>query len=589
MKTSCLGSQSNKTEILQCHVCSQWLMIFLFLTVGVLQGQPYLYHYQQTISIGSDVRNFTLAYSQAENNYLVSEGFVDIASGLYPYGLALIRLSDNLNVNWVINHRPNDPDWSNFKVEDVLECQSGEIVICGSASSKLSRTERAFISKFTPGGQMLWFRYYWPCITFKSLVENSNGSGFIACGSARENMVTNGAIVSVDDQGALVWMYYVPPQMAQTSTGYEEIIHAGTDLLAVGHINLTQSTSNPYSSDVLLSRFEADGTLVYHRVMSYGSDSVFSLSLMPKSLIYDGDSAVYITGGIVGDSLTFDTMYPFGVNGRFRLFHDVFVIEASFDTGCPWWRYRYNTGEQWYFDQYTNDEWGEKIILWEDTLMVCGHSITYHQYNNPNRDGFLLPLLKSGVPMQHTHFGDTLTDYLYDMYAEVDTMVMAGYSNNNEPSRYDLYLVERFPYVNDTCLFYTHITPYFWFPLLCDSTYWVNLDVADYPLEFSIHEPERSQYIMCDKKKSQITPRKGLDQVIPVNIYPNPAQDQLFIEGGGGSAKQVFLYTMYGKQVAQQTIGAGEPMQLGNLPAGLYTLRVFLQDGSTSSFIIIIQ
>ena len=69
----------------------------------------------------------------------------------------------------------------------------------------------------------------------------------------------------------------------------------------------------------------------------------------------------------------------------------------------------------------------------------------------------------------------------------------------------------------------------------------------------------------------------------PYMFYPNPAQDQLHLQYSPDvQPNQVELYDLQGRLVRSQG-NAFETVDLGQLPAGTYTLRVTMQDGQTFS------
>lgn len=72
-------------------------------------------------------------------------------------------------------------------------------------------------------------------------------------------------------------------------------------------------------------------------------------------------------------------------------------------------------------------------------------------------------------------------------------------------------------------------------------------------------------------------------EVRPYMSYPNPAQDQLHLQYSPDvQPKHVELYDLQGRLVRSQG-NTFETVDLGQLPAGTYTLRVTMQDGQTFS------
>jgi len=72
-------------------------------------------------------------------------------------------------------------------------------------------------------------------------------------------------------------------------------------------------------------------------------------------------------------------------------------------------------------------------------------------------------------------------------------------------------------------------------------------------------------------------------EVRPYMFYPNPAQDQLRLQYSPDvQPTRVELYDLQGRLVRSQG-SAFETFDLGQLPAGTYTLRVTMEDGQVFS------
>jgi hypothetical protein len=76
---------------------------------------------------------------------------------------------------------------------------------------------------------------------------------------------------------------------------------------------------------------------------------------------------------------------------------------------------------------------------------------------------------------------------------------------------------------------------------------------------------------------------EGGIEIRPYMFYPNPAQDQLRLQYSPDvQPKQIELYDLQGRLVRTQS-KAFESIDMSQLPAGTYTLRVTLEDGKTYS------
>ncbi|MBQ6305190.1 MAG: T9SS type A sorting domain-containing protein, partial [Bacteroidales bacterium] len=71
--------------------------------------------------------------------------------------------------------------------------------------------------------------------------------------------------------------------------------------------------------------------------------------------------------------------------------------------------------------------------------------------------------------------------------------------------------------------------------------------------------------------------------VRPFTYYPNPAKEQLHMQFSPDvQPKQIELYDLQGRLVRTQS-KAFESIDMSQLPAGTYTLRVTMEDGKTYS------
>ena len=71
--------------------------------------------------------------------------------------------------------------------------------------------------------------------------------------------------------------------------------------------------------------------------------------------------------------------------------------------------------------------------------------------------------------------------------------------------------------------------------------------------------------------------------VRPYMFYPNPAQTELHLQYSPDvQPKQINLYDLQGRLVRSQSKGL-ESLNMAGLPAGTYTMRVMLEDGTVFS------
>lgn len=63
--------------------------------------------------------------------------------------------------------------------------------------------------------------------------------------------------------------------------------------------------------------------------------------------------------------------------------------------------------------------------------------------------------------------------------------------------------------------------------------------------------------------------------MVNVNVYPNPASNQLFVEADGYETLTIKLYTIIGELVIDKTISKNTSLDINNLSSGTYIYRVF--------------
>ena len=68
-------------------------------------------------------------------------------------------------------------------------------------------------------------------------------------------------------------------------------------------------------------------------------------------------------------------------------------------------------------------------------------------------------------------------------------------------------------------------------------------------------------------------------QTLEVNVYPNPAQSTVFVEGEGIGT--VALYDMFGTCLRSMDYSLGKNLDVSDLPQGIFVLVLTTQDGRT--------
>lgn len=558
-------------------------------TFSVSQAQIYLYHFQETIDIFRDVANYTLERT-SDGGYIVAESYSDYNVPDNPFGIALVKLDPNLMTEWTMLYWVPDTLWREIIVRDIIQSESDELLICGSIKHFFLPVSHAFIARFEPNGNLIWFKVYPPNNSFNAIVDRLGGLGFLTCGNGTMNLYLNdinATVLAIDPDGIPDWSFYTPSQDSVSYSSYEDLIISGEEATATGNINYYPSISAPEHSSVLLTRFCVNGSVDFNLVYNPFQDSLMKKSLVSKALVHQGDN-LFITGSVMADSIIVDSLYPDSVIWQAPVFRDVLVMSADYQTGGLHWHNRYNTGEQNLHDLYWNDEWGEKVLADYEKVMVCGHGISYHGMPC-SREGFYLPIRWDGNPFEHIHFGDTLDDYLYDMTFENNTVVMAGYSTSFNPNNSELYMIEKYQQVKSICKNFIHQTFDTSFAVTIDTALSYTFHTVDtlLAIESQLFDPQ--QNIICEKKiakpSCRLAERKDHQHY---TVYPNPAHDHILVTGIGEPVK-IRMFSMQGVLVVQGFLDADGYLGLHGTSPGIYLLTVNSTDHSQETFLIIIQ
>lgn len=71
-----------------------------------------------------------------------------------------------------------------------------------------------------------------------------------------------------------------------------------------------------------------------------------------------------------------------------------------------------------------------------------------------------------------------------------------------------------------------------------------------------------------------------------IAVYPNPATDLLYISHGGLSGLLFAIYSVEGKRLIESVFGhKADTVDISNLPAGIYVLKIFGNDGGAVRFV----
>ncbi len=106
--------------------------------------------------------------------------------------------------------------------------------------------------------------------------------------------------------------------------------------------------------------------------------------------------------------------------------------------------------------------------------------------------------------------------------------------------------------------------------------------------EYGMISEKRVSYMIVSEpvepggpEEPEVPGEGGNEEELPIEIYPNPVKDFLYLESEEGELDaQVILYSATGAVLknVEKKIGGGVPMDMRELPAGVYTLKVIYGD-----------
>ena len=214
-------------------------------------------------------------------------------------------------------------------------------------------------------------------------------------------------------------------------------------------------------------------------------------------------------------------------------------------------------------DVFADDDGDRTIVLWDEDGNVLNSLSVLITSTNGGQDptnvplGFTVPagnnyILGTDTAMNNTVFGSNnpMLKRQGDQYY--------GYCN--------------YPYVIDNIIELTN-SPYGtdWY------YYFYNWDVTPLPCE----SPMTSHEVVV------VTCASIDEVVINVDIYPNPTRDLLNIDLGQNPESTVVLYNVLGEEILRETAKNNTTLSLKELPKGLYSVRVWNNNGAYKEQIVL--
>ena len=83
-------------------------------------------------------------------------------------------------------------------------------------------------------------------------------------------------------------------------------------------------------------------------------------------------------------------------------------------------------------------------------------------------------------------------------------------------------------------------------------------------------------FAVSDIRKMTFGQGVGVSEIVPdaFKVYPNPVRDELYVSGNEFGPYHYTLYSIDGRLLLQGEVGNGETIPTGDIPAGLYILKI---------------
>ena len=83
-------------------------------------------------------------------------------------------------------------------------------------------------------------------------------------------------------------------------------------------------------------------------------------------------------------------------------------------------------------------------------------------------------------------------------------------------------------------------------------------------------------FAVSDIRKMQFAEGVGIQNIVTetFKVYPNPVRNELYVSGNNPGSYRYALYSIDGRMLQQGEVGNGETIHTGDIPAGLYILKI---------------
>ncbi|PWL30370.1 MAG: hypothetical protein DCO96_05150 [Fluviicola sp. XM-24bin1] len=453
--------------------------------------------------------------------------------------------------------------------QGIVQLEDSSYVITGTSGS-FTGNGQAFLMHVDSLGNKLWSNHYGGLETeWGRRVLHKENFGYFVCGYS--NSYGSGDydfyLVKVDDSGFEEW------HNTYGDGNWERMMDAALTR-DTGTIMVGERQNGIFGTDMFMVRTDKNGDTLWTKTLeNMGDDIAMSVDIYQDSLLYVGGSWHYADSaqakGVIykihDNGQMLDTLLFKTYAGEYEL-NDLHIIG---DTVQALGSHRMNSADQWdntfYRSNLTVNGFGN-ISCFNSTVDGDWHGDVFTSYdNNSSR---YMSMSSQNVPSSTNMNGTDLNIQLGNTFMFYQNSV--AFIEHEEPDVSGEFIRTSdggailVGYSQNTMLGSGGGT-IFLLKIGADEVYPLT-DVVGYTAVVNVEEQFNS---------------------LDVKVYPNPAQDWLFIELPTGDAGTYQLMGVSGNVVAEGAISGDANIQTSALPSGVYLLQIATANGKAINRIVI--
>ncbi len=458
-----------------------------------------------------------------------------------------------------------------FYTKDIANTNDGYI-ICGNTVDGSDQQRFSFLLRVDGAGNIIWYKKYWPednMSYLNSVVQTPDG-GFMACGYIFDNDARtygkHARILKTDAMGNEVWTKEVWGSFSQDGdiswSEYEQIVTIDNDRCAlIG----TANQFLPFSGDILLTIIDKNGAINYNKEIGKFQDGEGNyIRESGKSLFYDPNlNKLTILGSVEWcNSLTrIDLLLTrFDIaTFSFDYFKKIGACEPIYSPTCC---EKDDIPHQVQVDLQHNTIWtlGEfqgRSILFESDYST-GNTTNAEIFDNNSS------LMLRSLHVDQTNF--------YDIRMVGNDIKFPAPTFNNSTYFVRTHGYNHVIHCNDE---YAAFSQSDWEPE--EANPW-DFDLSRSDVSEQLINLPFPHYkdVLCGSGNMTGIEQKDINQK-QISLYPNPASSTIALENVFGEYE---IIDITGKIVLSGHIKENEPIDIVNLPTGIYIVKVTEKSGA---------